>query len=171
VKLRAYVASDWEALLELCMLAFAPACESLERLLGSDLDWKTCMRSHLRSLTRSGERRGLIVAELLGAVVGVVHYHVARETRSGSLGVSAVHPHHQGRGVGSLLYRRALDEMRKRGARYATAETGGDPSHAAARRAYERVGFVAVPTVHYVTGLASAPRPRRSTAAGRARVR
>ena len=47
------------------------------------------------------------------------------------------------------MYRHVLDEMRAQGARYATAETGGDASHAPARRAYEKAGFVAVPTVHY----------------------
>jgi GNAT superfamily N-acetyltransferase len=164
--LRPYVDGDWEAVVDLCLLAFAPGCESLERLLGTDLDWRTCIRRHLRSLTQSGERRRLVVAEVGGSVVGVVHYQVDRGTRSGCIGVSAVHPARQGRGIGSLMYRHALDAMWAQGAKYVTAEAAGDPSQAPARRAYEKVGFVAVPTVHYVMGPGrtrpgAATRPRR----------
>jgi GNAT superfamily N-acetyltransferase len=148
-KLRPYVDGDWEAVLDLCLLAFAPACASLERLHGTDLDWRTCVTRYLASLTRSGERKRLVVAERRGSVVGVVHYEVDRATQSGSIGVSAVHPAQQGKGIGSLMYKYVLDAMRAQGVRYATAETGGDLSSAPARRAYEKAGFVAVPTVHH----------------------
>jgi ribosomal protein S18 acetylase RimI-like enzyme len=163
-KLRPYVDGDWEAVLDLCLLAFAPACASLERLFGTDLDWRTCITRYLASLTRSGEREWLVVAERRGSAVGVVHYQIDRDSRSGSIGVSAVHPAHQGKGVASLMYRHVLEAMRAQGATYATAEAGGDPTHAAARRAYEKAGFAAVPTVHYFKELrgsgAGVPRPR-----------
>lgn len=174
-KLRPYVDGDWEAVLDLCLRAFAPACESLERLLGADLDWKTSMRRYLRALTRPREAGRLVVAELRGSVVGVVHYEIDRETQSGSIGVSAVHPARQGKGIGSLMYRHVLDLMSARGARYATADAGAESSHAPARRAYEKVGFIAMPTVHYFMKLrghgAGAPRRapgRRGRGAGAA---
>lgn len=150
-KLRPYANEDWKAALELCLLAFAPACESLERVMAADLDWKTALQRHLRTVTRSGRT---VVAELRGSLVGLVHYQVDPDSQSGSIDVSAVHPAHQRRGIGSQLYRHALDAMRDQGARYATAETGDDPSHQAARRAYEKVGFVALPMVHYFISLA-----------------
>jgi GNAT superfamily N-acetyltransferase len=146
---RPYVDDDWEAVLDLCLRAFTPACESLERLQGADLDWRRSIRRQLRSLTRPGEGGQMVVAELRGSIVGVVHYQIDRETQSGSIGVSAVHPARQGKGIGTLMYRHALDVMSAQGAKYATADTGADSSHAPARRAYEKVGFVAVPTVHY----------------------
>lgn len=147
--LRPYADGDWEAVLDLCLRAFAPACASLERSAGASVDWRTPIERYLRSLTRPGGGERLVVAELEGSVVGLVHYHVDRETRSGSIGVSAVRPDRQGRGLGSLLYRHVLDALRAQGVRHVTADTGADASHAAARRAYERIGFVAVPTVHY----------------------
>jgi len=161
-KLRPYVDGDWEAVLDLCLLAFAPACRSLELLMAADLEWRTSMARCLRSLTRSGERRRLVVAELRGSVVGVVHYQVDRHARSGSIGLSAVHPARQGEGIGSLLYEHALDAMWAQGVRYATAEAGGDPSYAPARRAYEKAGFVPLPMVHYVKRLGG---PRAKAAA------
>jgi ribosomal protein S18 acetylase RimI-like enzyme len=162
--MRPYVDSDWKAVLDLCLSAFAPVCESLERLRGADLDWRRSIRRHLRSLIRPAEGGQLIVAELRGSVVGFVQYQIDREAQSGSIGVSAVHPARQGKGIGSLLYRHVLEVMSAQGVRYATADTGADASHAPARRAYEKVGFVAVPTVHYHLKLGHprgrVPRPR-----------
>jgi len=151
--MRPYVDSDWKAVLDLCLSAFAPVCESLERLRGADLDWRRSIRRHLRSLIRPAEGGQLIVAELRGSIVGFVQYQVDSEAQSGSIGVSAVHPARQGKGIGSLMYRHVLDVMSAQGVKYATADTGADSSHAPARRAYEKVGFVAVPTVHYFMAL------------------
>jgi len=147
--MRPYVDSDWKAVLDLCLSAFAPVCESLERLRGADLDWRRSIRRHLRSLIRPAEGGQLIVAELRGSIVGFVQYQVDSEAQSGSIGVSAVHPARQGKGIGSQMYRHVLEVMSAQGVKYATADTGADSSHAPARRAYEKVGFVAVPTVHY----------------------
>jgi ribosomal protein S18 acetylase RimI-like enzyme len=159
---RPYVDDDWEAVLDLCLRAFAPAFESLERLQGADLDWKRSVRRQLRSLTRPGHGGQLSVAELRGSTVGVVHFQVDRETQSGTIGVSAVHPARQGKGIGTLMYRHALGVMSAQGAQSATADTGADSSHASARRAYEKAGFVAVPTVHYFMELRdSGARTRR----------
>ena len=167
--MRPYVDDDWKAVLDLCLRAFAPACESLERLQGADLDWRRSIRRQLRSLTRPGEGGQLVVAELRGSIVGVVHYQVDRETQSGSIGVSAVHPARQGKGIGTLMYRHALDAMSAQGAKYATADTGADPSHAPARRAYEKAGFVAVPTIHYFMPLRDSGAAVKGRAARRSR--
>ena len=159
--MRPYADDDWEAVLDLCLRAFSPAFESLERLQGADLDWRRSVRRQLRSLTRPGGGQ-LAVAELRGSIVGVVHYQIDRETQSGSIGVSAVHPARQGKGIGTLMYRHALGVMSAQGAKYATADTGADSSHASARRAYEKAGFIAVPTVHYFMKLRdSGARTRR----------
>jgi ribosomal protein S18 acetylase RimI-like enzyme len=155
---RPYVNADWRAVLDLCLRAFAPACQALERLLGTELDWRGSIEGHLRSLTRRGAAGRLVVVEQRGSLVGVVHYQVDRETRSGSIGVSAVDPARQRQGIGSLMYAHVLERMSAQGARYATADTGADASNVAARRAYEKAGFVGVPTVHYFMAL---PRPAR----------
>jgi ribosomal protein S18 acetylase RimI-like enzyme len=172
---RPYVGGDWKAVLEVCLLAFAPACESLERLRGVDLDWRAAMAGYLRSLTQPDDRRRLLVAEVHGSVVGFVRYEVDPDTRTGSLGVSAVHPARQGRGIGSLMYESVLEAMRAEGLEYASADAAADSSHARARRAYEKAGFVAQPTVHYLMKLrgsdAGASPEKTRTAAARSRRR
>lgn len=161
-RLRPYADGDWEALLELCLLAFAAGCESLEVLVGHAFDWRTCLGRYLRSLTRSHDKKRLFVADVRGSLVGFVHYEVDRRAQCGRIGVSAVHPARQGEGIGPLMYNHALEAMRAQGLRYATADTGSDVAHSRARRAYEKVGFVGVPTVHYFMKLggsgASVPR-------------
>lgn len=83
-----------------------------------------------------------------GEVAGFVAVKVDAETRVGEIGLNAVHPTHAGHGIGTALYEHALEHMKRGGARVATVATGGDASHAAARRAYEKVGFnKAVPSV------------------------
>jgi hypothetical protein len=47
------------------------------------------------------------------------------------------------------MYEHVLARMKELGAALATIGTGGDPSHAPARRAYEKAGFGPVlPSVH-----------------------
>ncbi|HVJ92030.1 MAG TPA: GNAT family N-acetyltransferase [Labilithrix sp.] len=84
------------------------------------------------------------VAEKDANVIGFVAVKVNAETHIGEIGLNAVHPVHAGHGVGTALYEYALDHMKRHGARVATVATGGDESHAAARRAYEKAGFNAV---------------------------
>ena len=54
------------------------------------------------------------------------------------------------------MYGRVMEEMRTGGLKYVKVGTGGDPSHAAARRAYEKAGFVPIPVVNYFKSLTDA---------------
>lgn len=156
LSLRPYVDADWEAVLGLCLLAFTPGCESFERTVGIDIDWRMSIEKYLRSLVRTSETKRFVVAEFEKSIVGIVHYEINGSSRTGEIGVSAVHPARQGQGIGPLMYGHVLDAMRAQGLLYATADTRGDSAHAAARRAYEKVGFVALPTVHYFMTLGDA---------------
>ena len=90
-----------------------------------------------------------LVAAVGGEVVGFVTFTIDAEKRTGEIGLNAVHPEHAGRGVGTRMYERALARMREAGMVLATVSTGADPSHAPARRAYEKAGFgPALPSVH-----------------------
>jgi GNAT superfamily N-acetyltransferase len=81
-------------------------------------------------------------------IVGFVSFTIDAGRRVGEIGLNAVHPAHAGRGIGTAMYERALARMRELGMALATVSTGGDPSHAPARRAYEKAGFgPAIPSV------------------------
>jgi GNAT superfamily N-acetyltransferase len=88
------------------------------------------------------------VAEVSGVVVGFVAIGLNRDTRVGEIGLNAVHPTRAGHGIGTAMYEFALSRMRDAGMRAATVATGGDASHAPARRAYQKAGFAAqIPSV------------------------
>ena len=68
----------------------------------------------------------------------------------GEIGNNAVHPDWQRKGIATRLYQYAFEQLRERGMRYVKVHTGGDPSLAPARRAYQKAGFdVALPQVEY----------------------
>ena len=88
------------------------------------------------------------VAEVAGEVVGFVSVQLNRDTGVGEIGLNAVDPAHAGRGVGTEMYDFAVTRMKEAGMTVATVGTGGDPSHAPARRAYQKAGFgVEIPSV------------------------
>ena len=71
------------------------------------------------------------------------------DEKSGEIYFLVVHPDYQNRGVGSQLIQFALNHIEAAGMAMATVSTGGDPSHAPARNAYEKAGFVGIPSVWY----------------------
>ena len=86
----------------------------------------------------------VLVSEWCGRVAGFITFTFDEANAIGVIGNNAVHPDYTGRGIGTGQYRRAIEVFRQRGMRYAAVTTGLDESHAPARRAYEKVGFVPV---------------------------
>jgi ribosomal protein S18 acetylase RimI-like enzyme len=144
---RPVTAADAGAIEEIRRAAFAPVFASFRALLGNDIyDLAQAKEDAgqaelLRSLLAPGSAWDVFVADFESNVVGFVSVRIDAEARVGEIGLNAVHPAHAGRGLGSAMYEFALAHMRQAGAKVATVSTGGDPSHAPARRAYEKVGF------------------------------
>ena len=100
-------------------------------------------REQVRTFAQS-RPDGVLVTECDGQVVGFITFSFDREHRMGVIGNNAMQPDYAGRGLGTAQYREVLDLFRAQGMLYASVGTGLDESHAPARRAYERVGFVPV---------------------------
>jgi ribosomal protein S18 acetylase RimI-like enzyme len=154
---RRYAAADHDRVLAICVAAFAPIHAGFEAALGPALfaaefgDWRT---GYARTLAELGGGDGLYVAEASGEIAGFVHVAVDAARGMGEIGLNAVDPPRQRRGIGRAMYRFALAELARRGARFATVGTGGDAAHAPARAAYAAVGFDrAIPSVHYFRAL------------------
>jgi ribosomal protein S18 acetylase RimI-like enzyme len=147
--------SDVEALVELTLLAFVPVFESFEALLGPSIyrhiwpDWRKCQSDGVKEMCREAAKNPVLVAEVDGRPVGLVAYSIDAEADKGQTIFLAVHPEHQCHGVGTELNRRALQEIERAGVRLAVVETGGDPSHAPARRSYEKAGYTLLPLARY----------------------
>ena len=90
------------------------------------------------------------VLEEHGQVFGFITFYLFPEQGYGHIDNNGVHPDQAGKGWGKFMYRHVLQHFRDKGLRYAHVDTGLDPPHIPARRAYEAVGFDRqVPVVEY----------------------
>jgi ribosomal protein S18 acetylase RimI-like enzyme len=83
-------------------------------------------------------------------ILGFVTFCLFPQQGYGHIDNNGVHPDHAGKGWGKYMYQHVLQHFRDEGLRFAHVDTGLDPPHMPARRAYEAVGFDRqVPTVEY----------------------
>jgi ribosomal protein S18 acetylase RimI-like enzyme len=134
--------------------AFAPVFASFRSILGDEIYELAQAREDqgqaelLASLLAPDSNWEVYAAEQGQDVMGFLALQLDHDTKVGEIGLNAVHPEHAGKGVGTAMYDFALARMKAAGMRVATVATGGDPSHAPARKAYRKVGFnVEIPSV------------------------
>lgn len=154
VVIRAVTTDDQASLEAIRQVAFAPVFASFRAILGDDIYALAQAREDeaqgelLASLLAPESNWTVYAAEIAGTIVGFVSLQLNQDTQVGEIGLNAVHPDHTGKGIGTALYEFAVARMKDAGMRVATVSTGGDPSHARARRAYEKAGFtVQIPSV------------------------
>ena len=158
-RIRPFDDRDGEAVVDLSLRAWAPVFASLERELGSEIfgrlhpDWREDQRRAVKDICAAKEGR-VWVAEVGASAVGFVAVDVFDPERSmGEITMLAVDPDYQGGGIGTALTEFALDRLKDAGMKIAMVETGGDPGHAAARRTYEKAGYVHLPIARYFKNL------------------
>jgi GNAT superfamily N-acetyltransferase len=147
-------AEDEARLQSIRRAAFAPIFASFRSILGDEI-YEIAQRRDdegqaglLTSLITGEPNWELYVASAEGRIVGFVSVRLNVETHVGEIGLNAVDPAEAGKGIGSAMYEFALARMKEAGMKAATVGTGGDPSHAPARRAYRKAGFdLEIPSV------------------------
>ena len=159
MRIRPVCDSDIKDLAQLSLLAWGPIFDSFERILGSKIytliwpDWRISQRAAIETVCKDKEKFIVLVAELEGKAVGFLAYELDFKNKTGEVQLLAVHPEYQNRGIGTELNTFALNEMKKAGMTMARVETGGEPSHAPARRSYEKAGYTGLPLVRYFKDL------------------
>ncbi len=159
LKIRPYSDNDLEAIVELSLCAWEPVFHSFQQVLGPAIyaliypDWQTSQKEAVTTVCQDVAKYTVVVAEVDGRVVGFLAYELNYTNKTGEVYMLAVHPDHQKRGIGTELNNYALAKMKERGMKLAVVGTGGDPGHAPARKAYEKVGYTALPLVQYYKDL------------------
>ena len=156
IEIRQFQQADLDQVLTICIDAFTPIHESFRQILGSEIffrvypDWKESNKAYIRSLCED-DRDNVLVATTSQSeqVVGFVHYSVNPERCTSEIGINAVAPELQGKGIGAKMYEHVLRLMAENDVKVVEVSTGGDASHTAARRSYEKLGFVPLPYVRY----------------------
>jgi len=150
---------DIEAIVQLSLLAWEPVFISFEQILGSRIypilypTWRSSQRKAIEDICNEPKNTFVWVAERDEQVVGFVAYELNKTEESGEVQFLAVHPDHQNVGIGTALSDFALQTMKEAGMKLAVVGTGGDASHAPARRAYEKSGYTGLPLVRYYKNL------------------
>jgi ribosomal protein S18 acetylase RimI-like enzyme len=152
--IRPFEPGDLPALQRIREAAFEPVFRSFRAIVGEGIAALAFAQADaeqarlLDAVCGAGSGRRVLVVETGGEIVGFVSFTIDAGKRTGEIGLNAVHPEHAGKGVGTAMYEHALARMKELGMALATVGTGGDPSHAPARRAYEKAGFgPALPSV------------------------
>jgi GNAT superfamily N-acetyltransferase len=159
VRLRLYRPRDEQAVVGLSLRAWGPVFEAAEQVVGRELfarirgDWRAGQADDVRETLADPAQRVWVAQLSDKTVVGFVAVRLARDSGVGEIGMVAVDPSAQGRGIGTALTERATDWLKASGMTIAMIETGGDPGHATARHLYERAGYTALPAVHYFKAL------------------
>jgi ribosomal protein S18 acetylase RimI-like enzyme len=158
--IRSYHEDDLERVLEITLTAWEPVFTSFRKLLGQQIfsmvypDWREEKRHQLTSQCNKAHGENILIAELDSNILGYAIYYCNQHTSIGEISHNAVDPLYQNQGIATTLYRVCLAEMKARGMTCAQVGTGGDHSHAPARRAYEKAGFdKAIPSVTYFMAL------------------
>jgi GNAT superfamily N-acetyltransferase len=158
-QIREYRPADVQAVVDLSLRAWTPVFASLERLLGRELftrlhgEWRGYQETAVRGELADGAVHAW-VAETGPGVIGFVTAALRDPQRGlGEIGMLAVDPGAQDRGVGTALTEFATDWLRSSGMRVAMVETGGDPGHAPARRVYQKTGYTLLPVARYFKAL------------------
>ncbi len=158
-QIRPFDDRDAEAVVGLSLRAWAPVFASLERAMGSEIfrrlhpGWREDQRRAVETVCDAKKGRTW-VAEVDDRAVGFVAVELDHhESCMGEISMLAVDPDYQGGGVGTALTEFALDRLKDAGMTVAMVETGGDPGHAAARRTYEKAGYVHLPIARYFKNL------------------
>ena len=153
--IRAYAPADLPTLHVIRAAAFAPVFASFRAIVGPEiaaLGLTTAEQEQaelLDAIARPDSGHAIAVVEIEGALAGFVSWKPNIAPGIGEITLNAVHPDHGGNGIGTALYDHALAALKAAGMQLATVGTGGDPSHAPARRAYEKAGFnVHLPSIY-----------------------
>jgi GNAT superfamily N-acetyltransferase len=147
ISIRPFAPGDLADLQRIRAAAFAPVFRSFREIIGEAVAALALGQAEaeqaelLASVCGPDSPHRVHVARIGDAIVGFVSFSLDAEKRIGEIGLNAVHPDHAGKGIGTALYDFAIAEMKRAGMRIATVGVGGDPSHAPARRAYQKAGF------------------------------
>jgi GNAT superfamily N-acetyltransferase len=149
MRIRPFTLADLPRLQAIRKAAFAPVFQSFRDITGPEISAIAFNQADadqaklLEDIVKPGSGPELFVAERDGLIIGFVSMTLNAQRKTGEIGLNAVDPDHASQGVGAKMYDFVLQHMKTAGMELAVVSTGGDPSHAPARRAYEKAGFCA----------------------------
>jgi GNAT superfamily N-acetyltransferase len=154
-----YDASKLAAVVQLSLRAWEPVFASLREAMLPAVyrafyrdDWRAAQQRAVEAACSDAALR-VWTASVEGATAGFVALKLHPDDRMGEIYMIAVDPDFQRRGIARRLIEHSVEWFKDAGMSIVMVETGGDPGHAPARRAYEASGFRLLPVSRYFKGL------------------
>ena len=154
-----YDGSKLDAIVRLSLRAWEPVFNSLRDAMGPAVfgafyrdDWRAAQRRAVESVCSEKDIHVWVASEH-SRTAGFVALKSHPEDRMGEIYMIAVDPDFQRRGIATSLTAFSAEWFRNAGMSIMMVETGGDPGHAPARRAYESAGFRLFPVARYFKSL------------------
>ncbi len=154
MQIEPYQAAHLDAVVGLSLRAWAPVFASIEAAMDRDTylamhpDWRVTQREAVEAACADADMEVWVAIED-AQVAGFTALRQHAEDKLGEIYMIAVDPPFHRRGIAKALIHHSVDRLTKAGMSVAMIDTGGDPGHAPARRAYESTGFRALPCVRY----------------------
>lgn len=159
LRIRAFLPDDREDLISLALRAWEPVFPLTEQAVSPFVyrafypdGWRARQRADI-SAVLDEEPENIDVAISGSQVAGWVCTRLHPEDRMGEVYVLAVDPDLQRRGIGRALLDHSTRRAKSAGMSMVMVETGDDPGHEPARRAYEADGFERWPVARYFKDL------------------
>lgn len=146
-------------IVELSLRAWEPVFDSLRNAMLPEVfhafyqdDWRKAQRTAVESVCADKDVHVWVALEE-SRIAGFAALKLHPEDQMGEIYMIAVDPAYQGRGIATSLTSHSVEWFRNAGMSIAMVETGGDPGHEPARRAYESSGFRLFPVARYFKAL------------------
>ncbi|MDX1566981.1 MAG: GNAT family N-acetyltransferase [Longimicrobiales bacterium] len=159
MEIRPFAETDIGDVVDLSLRAWEPVFDSLEEAMDADVyahfypDWRVTQAEAVRNACTDDDVHVWVALAREGpeeeAVAGFVALKLHGEDRMGEIYMIAVDPEHQRRGIARNLTSHSMQWFEDQGMAVVMVETGGDPGHAPARRAYESAGFRRLEVARY----------------------
>lgn len=146
-EIRPYRDEDRERLQAIRKTAFTPIHNGFREQLGDEIlekvrgDQDLKQAAYLETLMAGGKSRELHVLLFGEIIAGFVSVTLDEDGVGGEIDLNAIDPTYQGQGGGRFMNEFALGRLKALGVQLARVGTGLDDHHAAARKAYQAVGF------------------------------
>jgi GNAT superfamily N-acetyltransferase len=154
MQLEEYSSRFLSELLALSVRAWTPVFESLQRTMDPAVfqhlypDWRESQRNTVAAACADADTHIWVAVEG-AAAVGFIALKRNASAGLGEIYLLAVDPAHQRQGIGTAMLKFAASWLKQSGMSVAMVDTGGDPGHAPARKAYERQGFQPLSITRY----------------------
>jgi ribosomal protein S18 acetylase RimI-like enzyme len=155
INIRPIETRDKDAVIDITVKAWSSIYNGYRKQMGDDIyelfysNWQAIKIESINDIITNNNKY-YYVAVYNRITIGYCGYEMNETHNIATIGMNAVSIEYRNNGIGSYMNMFLINELKQKGVKAARVVTGGDDSHLAARRTYEKSGFsTQIPFVQY----------------------